>query len=127
MGCTGSKDEVKSDPNSNADRTDLDKVFKIIEDGHYYVDSRDAFEGKVPASPAKCPYKVALTPGKTYFYCTCGLSKKQPFCDGAHKASDGYKPLKFVAEKAEGYLCGCKRNKAESGVFCDGSHSKIEW
>ena len=99
----------------------------MIEDGHYYVDSREGFTDKVPVSPIKCAYKVELEIGKTYFYCTCGLSKKQPFCDGAHQKSNGYLPLKFVAKKSNAKICGCKINKVKSGALCDGSHMKINW
>ena len=106
MGCSNAK-ETSKDLNAKADRTDLDKAFEFIETHGYFVESRTQFNHLTPASPAKCPYKVALKPGKTYFYCTCGLSKKQPFCDGSHKNSE-FKPLKFVADKDEGYLCGCK-------------------
>ena len=123
MGCNN----VPEDPNTQAERTDLDDVFNFIEKNGYFVTSREKFATLKPTSAAKCPYKVALKKGKTYFYCTCGLSKKQPFCDGSHKTTE-FKPLKFVAEKEEAYLCGCKRNKVESGPNCDGSHTKIvDW
>ncbi len=72
-------------------------------------------------------YKVPLEEGKTYYYCTCGLSSKQPFCDGSHKIAPGYKPLRFTyteEDKIRG-LCGCKMNKLEKGPFCDGSHKTI--
>jgi CDGSH-type Zn-finger protein len=70
----------------------------------------------------KSPYAVELEPGD-YYYCACGQSKNQPFCDGAHTATD-IAPVKFtVAEKETKYLCGCR---ATGGApFCDGSHSKL--
>ena len=69
------------------------------------------------------PCKVVLEKDKRYFFCTCGKSSNQPFCDGAHKGTD-FRPQKFVAEEdGEVYLCACKRtNKAP---FCDGSHQKL--
>ena len=68
------------------------------------------------------PYPVEVKAGKTYFWCRCGKSEKQPFCDGAHSGSS-FAPVRFVADKDETvYFCGCK--KTEKGPRCDGSHSK---
>ena len=52
-----------------------------------------------PHIAAKAPAKVTLEEGKDYWFCTCGLSKNQPFCDGSHKGS-GFAPQKFTAEKS---------------------------
>lgn len=69
----------------------------------------------------KGPYQVELAEGKAYFYCRCGRSQKQPFCDGAHKDS-GIEPLRFVAPSTGTFnLCGCKSTDDEP--FCDGSHN----
>lgn len=70
------------------------------------------------------PYEVTLDEGKTYFWCTCGLSQKQPFCDGAHKGSDlGLKSHSFKSDtEKKVWLCGCKKTK--NPPFCDGSHKK---
>ena len=77
-----------------------------------------------PATPQKNPYKVKVEKDKIYFWCVCGLSKKQPFCDGAHKKNGKFKSLKYLAdENKEIYFCGCKRTKHPP--FCDGSHSKL--
>ena len=77
-----------------------------------------------PASPQKNPYKVIVEKGKIYFWCACGLSQKQPFCDGTHKKKGKFKSLKYLAEESkEMYLCGCKTTKHPP--FCDGSHSKL--
>lgn len=66
------------------------------------------------------PYEVTLEEGKTYYWCTCGLTQKQPFCDGAHKGS-GLKSHCFKSEKEQTvWLCGCKKTK--NPPFCDGSH-----
>ena len=76
-----------------------------------------------PISPQKSPYKVIVEEDKTYFWCVCGLSKKQPFCDGSHKKDGKYKSIKYLAEESkEIYFCGCKMTKHPP--FCDGSHSK---
>ncbi len=72
----------------------------------------------------KSSYKVKVEKGKTYFWCTCGLSQKQPFCDGAHKKVGQVKSLKYVAtESKEVFFCGCK--KTQNQPLCDGSHSKL--
>ena len=74
-------------------------------------------------TPKKNPYKVMVEKDKTYFWFACGLSQKQPFCDGAHKKDGKYKSIKFLAEESkEIFLCGCKMTKHPP--FCDGSHSK---
>ncbi|MEM7621164.1 MAG: CDGSH iron-sulfur domain-containing protein [Pseudomonadota bacterium] len=67
------------------------------------------------------PYIVDVEEGKRYFWCSCGLSKKQPFCDGSHTGT-GLAPVAFTAEKTETvYLCGCKQT--EDQPFCDGTHN----
>ena len=79
---------------------------------------------KNPATPQKNPYKVRVEKGKIYFWCACGLSQKQPFCDGSHKKDGKFKSLKYLAsESKEMYFCGCKMSKHQP--FCDGSHSKF--
>ena len=71
----------------------------------------------------KAPYPVDVEAGKTYFWCACGQSKKQPFCDGSHKATD-FVPVAWTAEETrKSYFCGCKHSKTEP--LCDGSHAKL--
>ena len=71
----------------------------------------------------KAPYPVDVEEGKTYYWCACGQSKKQPFCDGSHKNTD-IAPVVWTAEKAgKSYFCGCKHSKTEP--LCDGSHAKL--
>ena len=71
----------------------------------------------------KAPYAVNVEKGKTYYWCACGLSKKQPFCDGSHKGTS-FTPVAFKAEETKQvFFCGCKRTKNQP--LCDGSHTKI--
>lgn len=73
-------------------------------------------------SPQQSPCQLDLEGDKTYFWCTCGLSAKQPFCDGAHKNSDtGLKSMPFTCDEAKTvWLCNCKKTKTPP--YCDGSH-----
>lgn len=76
-----------------------------------------------PVIAQKAPYAVAVEAGQDYFWCRCGRSAKQPFCDGAHKGS-GLTPLKFHAEESKTlYLCGCKQS--QTAPLCDGSHKQL--
>ena len=71
----------------------------------------------------KQPYAVEVEAGKTYYWCRCGRSNSQPFCDGSHKDTN-FEPVAFTAEKTETvYLCGCKRTG--NHPFCDGSHKAL--
>jgi CDGSH iron-sulfur domain-containing protein 3 len=71
----------------------------------------------------KGPYQIALEANKPYFWCTCGRSAKQPFCDGAHKGTS-FQPQKFTVDKAATYnLCGCKAT--DDTPFCDGAHNML--
>ncbi len=76
-----------------------------------------------PTIAQKGPYAVQVEAGKSYYWCACGLSANQPFCDGSHKATD-LNPMKFEATESKTvYLCGCKHTA--NPVFCDGSHAKL--
>jgi CDGSH-type Zn-finger protein len=71
----------------------------------------------------KTPYPIEVEAGKSYFWCACGKSAKQPFCDGSHQGS-GMAPVKFDAtENKTVYFCGCKHSGAPP--FCDGSHNRL--
>ena len=76
-----------------------------------------------PEIAQKAPYAVEVEEGKTYFWCVCGKSSKQPFCDGSHKGGD-FTPMKYQAEKSgKLYFCGCKRTGNQP--LCDGSHNAL--
>lgn len=71
----------------------------------------------------KGPFGVVVEAGKTYWWCACGLSKSQPFCDGSHQGT-AFEPVKFVAEeKVMVAFCGCKQSRHKP--FCDDAHIAI--
>lgn len=75
-----------------------------------------------PTVIAKQPQVMELEPGD-YWYCTCGNSAKQPFCNGAHQGTE-FTPIKFtVEEKKQVALCQCKYT--DNAPFCDGSHVNL--
>ncbi len=76
-----------------------------------------------PEIGGRAPIAVEVEAGKSYWWCACGRSKTQPFCDGSHKPTS-FTPVEFKAEKnAKVFFCTCKR----SGMMplCDGSHKKL--
>lgn len=76
-----------------------------------------------PVIAQKSPYAVECEAGKKYFWCACGKSQNQPFCDGSHKGS-GMAPIMFEAKSNKTlYFCGCKHSK--NAPFCDGSHQQL--
>ena len=67
------------------------------------------------------PIGVNVVEGKSYFWCSCGKSTKQPFCDGSHKGTN-FSPLKYTAEQSKKvFLCTCKQTN--DPPMCDGSHN----
>jgi CDGSH iron-sulfur domain-containing protein 3 len=76
-----------------------------------------------PHIAQKGPYPVEVEAGKTYYWCACGQSKNQPFCDGSHRTT-AFKPLPYTAEKTGAtYFCGCKQSAR--APMCDGTHRTL--
>jgi CDGSH-type Zn-finger protein len=76
-----------------------------------------------PTIAQKAPLAVDVEAGKSYFWCACGRSKAQPFCDGSHKGTD-FTPLKWTAlESKRVFFCCCKHTKGQP--LCDGSHKTL--
>ena len=70
------------------------------------------------------PIEVEVELGKSYFWCSCGKSSKQPFCNGSHKGSE-FNPIAYKAEETKKvFFCVCKQTGNQP--FCDGSHKKSE-
>ena len=70
-----------------------------------------------PVATKPGPHSVALKVGRTYFWCACGRSQRQPFCDGSHVGTQ-FTPLRFAPdENRDAVLCGCKRTG--TSPFCD--------
>jgi CDGSH iron-sulfur domain-containing protein 3 len=75
-----------------------------------------------PHIPQKFPIVQDAAPG-TYWWCACGLSKKQPFCDGAHQGT-GFAPKKVeITEAKKTAWCACKHTA--NAPFCDGAHKRL--
>ena len=75
-----------------------------------------------PKRASDTPIACAVESGKSYYWCSCGQSANQPFCDGSHQGSE-FTPVKYDAtENKDVYFCGCKATANQP--LCDGSHSK---
>ncbi len=69
------------------------------------------------------PIEVQLTAEKQYYWCTCGRSQSQPFCDGSHKGTE-FTPRAFSVDTSKSaWLCTCK--KTGNSPFCDGTHNRL--
>lgn len=76
-----------------------------------------------PVIAQRGPYVVEVEAGQDYFWCRCGRSASQPFCDGSHKVTS-FKPMKYTAQRSEKlWFCGCKHTGTEP--LCDGTHNKL--
>ena len=76
-----------------------------------------------PNIAQKAPYPVEVQNGRKYFWCACGRSAKQPFCDGSHEGT-AFTPLKYEAtEDKTLYFCGCKHSSG--APLCDGTHNNL--
>ena len=76
-----------------------------------------------PVIAQKAPYEQSVTEGESYWWCACGQSKTQPYCDGSHKGT-GFSPVEYVAKRTKNvFFCGCKRSGKTP--LCDGAHSTL--
>ena len=76
-----------------------------------------------PTVAGKEPIAIDVEAGRDYFWCSCGKSKKQPFCDGSHSGT-GFTPVIYTAETSKTvYFCACKHS--DKAPLCDGAHSKL--
>ncbi len=76
-----------------------------------------------PVIAQKEPYPIEVKAGKSYWWCACGKSSKQPFCDGSHKDT-AFVPLEYKAAKdGKVWFCGCKHTG--KAPMCDGAHNKL--
>lgn len=76
-----------------------------------------------PVIAQKSPIPVEVEEGKNYFWCACGRSNTQPFCDGSHQGTE-FSPVKWKSDAAKRvFFCACKRTGNQP--FCDGSHNKV--
>lgn len=74
-----------------------------------------------PVRASDTPFAIEVEAGKAYYWCSCGRSAKQPFCDGSHSGSS-FTPVKYdTTESRTVYFCGCKATG--KAPLCDGSHS----
>jgi CDGSH-type Zn-finger protein len=76
-----------------------------------------------PVIAQKSPFSADVVAGRTYLWCACGHSKRQPFCDQSHKGTE-FTPVEFKATETETvWFCGCKNTK--SPPLCDGTHNTL--
>jgi CDGSH-type Zn-finger protein len=76
-----------------------------------------------PTIAQKEPFAVIVEAGRDYWWCACGRSKSQPFCDGSHKVTS-FTPVQWTAERSgQKFFCGCKHTG--SRPFCDGTHKTL--
>ena len=94
-------------------------AFRIKEMPNEIEKGTNMSKGAVAGS---APIKIDVETGKTYYWCSCGKSSKQPFCDGSHKGSE-FSPMPWTAaENGTKFFCACKQTN--NAPFCDGSHAK---
>ena len=107
---------AENDPLGGANRSLLQCDLDIDQNTGDYAMS-------TPIIAQKSPYSVAVESGKTYFWCACGMSAKQPFCDGTHMPTE-FAPVKWKASESKTvHFCGCKHST--KFPLCDGSHQSL--
>ena len=76
-----------------------------------------------PRIAQKAPFPVEVEEGKKYFWCACGRSEKQPFCDGSHAGTE-FSPIPYKADRSgRVFFCGCKHSAKKP--ICDGTHNRL--
>ncbi len=86
-------------------------------------DAATTATGDMPEIGGQRPIVIEVEAGESYWWCACGRSKTQPFCDGSHKPT-AFRPIEFKADKSEQvWFCACKRSGKKP--MCDGSHKKL--
>lgn len=76
-----------------------------------------------PVIAQTSPIPIEVEEGKAYFWCSCGKSENQPFCDGSHKGGE-FSPVRWQAEESgRKFFCGCKMSDGKP--FCDGTHKDL--
>lgn len=113
MGCTNAKKTAYPSPRERPEEAVSDPK------------PLDAADSNTKVIAKRGAYHVGLEAGRTVYYCTCGRSANQPYCDGKHKGTP-FNPLPHIPEKSvQAYFCGCKATK--KAPFCDGSHQNLKW
>lgn len=76
-----------------------------------------------PTITDRKPVAIEVEAGKTYLWCACGRSQRQPFCDSSH-AGSGHGPVRYLAERTGTvYFCLCKHSRKRP--LCDGAHNRL--
>lgn len=122
-------EDLNADPDTiNVTQWRLMMRVAAVDKRHKVDDS--AFALKTRAKVAKRgPYGIKVEAGRTYYWCTCGMSKTQPFCDGSHvefnqQFACEFQPMKYVADDSRTvWFCGCKQSSAPP--LCDGTHTSL--
>jgi CDGSH-type Zn-finger protein len=93
--------------------------------GTSFNKAQSIMSSEEPVIAQKGPYKIELLADYRYAWCSCGLSKIQPFCDGSHTSTKtGMKPVVWTQDESKTvFLCGCKHSG--KGQYCDGTHKSL--